>query len=238
MKKSNKFFYGLLALNFFQVIHASDDDFNQGEILSENIMYYNAGTQGVFTDETAPYAYRLIHNPKKVEEIKQSITDIEKISLPDGAKDYNELLQSGVLKSYYHFGMGQYKFTNSTNEYSYLHTDGIKDCIGIVGYASKTGKSFLYHASKMELRKNYEDKYSFETHFVKEFNDNFIEDKPKITLVGSCYSDDLTTLLNLLKDNHIKVSAIDFPDILYMESRAIDPMTALIRYSNSIAETL
>lgn len=232
MKMFTLLFNLFLTILFLNVIYGTE------EVLSEKVVQISASNYGIMTEKTYPHFVRVIHKPSSITEYKEIMNRFDAIPviLPFFAPADLDQKKRKDIKKY--IGMGEHSFANG--ESGFLYTDGLRDCIALIAFDSATRKSCLYHVSKMELRVNDFGEKLFETHFIPEFLKFFGKDKiPSVILVGSCYSNDLKLLLELLVKYNIKIASYDFPDIAIEESKKIDPESSLTveGFSNTLIDS-
>jgi hypothetical protein len=217
-----KFLYALIyayAFTLYSLYSYSAIASHQTEVLHEAVNYYNASAGGIATEKTYPHTMRVVHYPEKIKEYRQTIEAI-------GATAVHFPNIHDIPKQATFLSTGEFKCTQ--NDIPFLHTSGVHDCITLVAFDEQTKKSCLYHVSKMELRPNHFGEQTFETYFIPEFFRFFGSIKPKITLIGSTYSNDVSLLIGFLKKHGLRVLHYDFPDIVLKDTLTKDPATKLI----------
>lgn len=141
---------------------------------------------------------RIVHAPSKVDDVKKRapFPQFTSDDINDSARQsrYVEMGHSLIVQ----------------NEEGIISTSDIRDCIGISVWDPLSRTAALYHASKMELRKN-----------AGMFNDYFLDflkekiSKPEATVVklASCYwSKDLFQVVDLLEKGGFNISGLWVPD--------------------------
>lgn len=192
-------------------------DGNEGDVLATHTLHYPATS--LTPEPTYPYTQSVVHDPRKVNFYKDNFRDLRSIEhAVETPEDVNVIIQSG-RKDITYFGMGQYHLADDRE--GFLYTDALRDCIAIIAFDPGTGKSCLYHASKMEIRPNNFNTRHIETDFIPKFKHHFDGTTPQVSLVSSTFSQDLLELRNLLSRYDIPVHRIDVPDIVmeYSETR-------------------
>lgn len=188
----------------------------------EEVLYSSQSISGPYPPN--PYKsidiIKVVNNQIGSEKIKFLKSEFQKFCHP--IKFDNTLNDEGYLsnENWKTLGMGEYYFSGRDMQEtgaskSHLHTIGIKDCMGIVGFDAKTKKGFLYHCSKMELRKNDFGDVLIEEGFIKKFKEFFKSICPQVYVIGSCYNSDVSLLLAQLQKHDIQIHGFDFPDIFF-----------------------
>ena len=201
-----------IASAFLYVPSVSSMSTQEGDspVLARTTMHYPATT--INPEPTYPYTHSVVHDPLKIKSYKEQFGDLLPMeSAFEIPEDSNVIIGSGRQDITY-FGMGEYRFGNDGK--AFLYTDALRDCIAVIAFDPDTGKSCLYHASKMEIRVNDFNERGIEQYVIPAFKDHFKDRMPQVTLVASAFTQDLLDLRKLLEKHGIIIHRVNIPDIV------------------------
>ncbi len=233
MQQNSTFYYYLFKIAFYSFLQVIGTvDCSTGAEVTEEVI----GVASLSSGEYGKISIEYIDSQSAVENYKSGCTN---------GKEYPSLTpDEGFFDEIWSHtqNIGNTPFTRIQepdgpvfieNKETVLCTKGIGDCIGIAVW--KPGLSCLYHCTKMELRDD--TRWKFKS-FIDELKRKVGEDlsSVRISIVSSCWSDDVRTVILLLEESGFQISSISIPDIVFASSSERATRKKVFLNKNSIEE--
>lgn len=175
-------------------------------VLSEDLLEERVTT---FPGSTYTDTGRLFHSPEIIAEYQSYFSSVPVLEADE------KLFASEEPLAVKNLGTGDHKLVTDFD--GILHTDGIRDCVGLAFFAEgEHKKAGLYHVTKMDVTTS-----MFQTYFIPDLQDFFKDQTPLVHIIGSAYSNHMFTIKTELEDIGFKVKGFSVPPI-YQESNG-DP---------------
>lgn len=179
-------------------------------VLAEDLLDERVRT---YPGSTSTLTSRLFHSPEIIMEYQGHFSSIPVLEVDEKLFSPEE---SGEVKV---LGTGDSQLVTDFD--GILHTDGIRDCVGLVFFAEgEHKKSGLYHVTKMDV-----DTSTFQTYCIPALQDFFKEETPLVHIIGSTYSRHMLTLKKALEEIDFEIKGFSVPPI-YQESND-DPINSI-----------